>query len=644
MLLPILVALGLGVVIAESYFLVYPRHGYRLPLGFDSSWYVWRARYVASQGIGPLGTSARPGHALLSAILGSVTGRSQLELAVVFPLVLVSVFALALAAFWEGLGNRGTWDWIIPVAVAGALLGTTRLVSENVANLLNLALVIAGFALVARAVAEERLGRLFWGAVVLMVGAGLAHWVFLGVIAGILGVAILLAIPSSIRHHGGGTPVVRTEAGILGSLAIATGGLLLATVAALLKGPLATFEIREDTRRFMPKFREDLRRLVIPLVGPVAGVGAIGWAKGAPDEDGDARTVGRRFSLRLVGAWMLVSLTGIAYGVATRRLPPHRFVALIVAVPLALALSEAALMLRAGADRLFRGRLGRETAARMFGVAAAALGLVILTIPGALGWYHHGPGLWFDEKGLQQAGSAAGYVRSLPAEKPVVFLVDPLGPAGVLSIPLKERTIRVAMPPDRQTDVHVYAGEPRALLAGRRSFVGRDRVDAAALPYWTDVRPLLRAKPPVLILDAFAQDEFATAVNELGAREIGPGVALLQGPSPARTLRQVPLPTPVPGVGGSVLWVAVLLVLLLVAGWGWASVFVPHSPARIRIAVAPAFGAATLMIGSLLTAKSGIRLAGAGGVVTFLTMAAVGLGLAHLLRVRPEEDLVAPQD
>jgi hypothetical protein len=60
--------------------------------------------------------------------------------------------------------------------------------------------------------------------------------------------------------------------------------------------------------------------------------------------------------------------------------------------------------------------------------------------------------------------------------------------------------------------------------------------------------------------------------------------------------------------------------------------------------VAPAFGAATLMIGSLLTAKSGIRLAGAGGVVTFIMMAAVGLGLAHLFRVRPEEDLVTPED
>jgi hypothetical protein len=634
----VLVALGVGVAIVEFYFLVYPRHGYRLPLGFDSSWYVWRARYVGSQGIGPLGTSARAGHAILSAVLGSVTGRAQLELAVLVPLVLVAVFALAVGGFWEGLANRGTWDWVVPVAVAGTLLGTTRLVSENVANLLNLALVVAAFVALARAVTTDDLGRPFVGAVCLLVGAGLAHLLFLGVVAGVLGLALLLALPTSLRLHRQGTPLVRTESGILAALGLATGGVLSAFILGLLNGAFRTFEIREDPRRFIPKLQGDLRRLGAPIVAPVAVVGAARWiADGRGlDSAGERR---RRFSLRLLVAWTVVCVSGVAFGALTRRLPPHRFFALIVAVPFALAVSEAVNLLGAVIGRLARRSSGQAKAARPLRIGGLAVGVGIMAIPGALGWYHHGPGLWLNQKALQQAETAGGYVRTIPAGKPVVFLVSPRGSAGLVSVPLEERTIRVGMPPDRQTDVHVYAGEPDDLLAGRRSLLGRPRIDAATLPYWTDVRPLLPEKPPVLILAALAPKQFGTAVAGLGAMQIAPGVALLQGPQPHEPLRPAPLPRPVPGTGASIVWAATLFGLLLSSGWGWASLFLRGLPARSRAAVAPAFGAAMLMIGGLVVAKAGVRLAGPGGVVTFLLVTAIGIGLARfgLTRVRGGE-------
>ena len=76
-----LIAAALAVAVFAFYFAVYPARHLTLPVGFDTSWYVWRAQYVAVEGVGRLGTSLRPGHALLSSVLGSVTGLNQLELA-----------------------------------------------------------------------------------------------------------------------------------------------------------------------------------------------------------------------------------------------------------------------------------------------------------------------------------------------------------------------------------------------------------------------------------------------------------------------------------------------------------------------------------------------------------------------------------
>src|SRR5205823_12233091 len=104
-------AFVLGAAIFAFYLLVYRIRLFPVPVGFDTSWYVWRARYVGEHGLGPLDTAVRPGHALLSSVLGSVTGRSQLELASLLPLVLVSAFALAVGALVSmGLGAR-RWRW-----------------------------------------------------------------------------------------------------------------------------------------------------------------------------------------------------------------------------------------------------------------------------------------------------------------------------------------------------------------------------------------------------------------------------------------------------------------------------------------------------------------------------------------------------
>src|SRR5262245_30495833 len=76
--------LGIAAILSVAIFLLYlgryPLRHANVPAGFDAPWYVWRAQYVGAKGIGALGTSSRPGHAVLSALLGSVTGLSQLRM------------------------------------------------------------------------------------------------------------------------------------------------------------------------------------------------------------------------------------------------------------------------------------------------------------------------------------------------------------------------------------------------------------------------------------------------------------------------------------------------------------------------------------------------------------------------------------
>ncbi|HEX9312843.1 MAG TPA: hypothetical protein VGA30_08490, partial [Actinomycetota bacterium] len=524
---------GLAEALFLFYFLAYRARRYPMPVGFDASWYVWRARLVGAEGLGVLGTSVRPGHALLASTLSGLTGLSQLRLAVILPLVLVSVFALAVGAFWaagpgDGLDGRlGHGTWIVAVSVAGTLVGASRLVGENVANLLMLALVVAAVAAVTRRIDG---GRGWSGAVVLLVAAGLAHWIFLGVAMAVLGLTAILGMPVSLRRRREGVAWLSTESGVVASAVVVASGVMGVLIAALLKAPFRTFEIKEDPRRYLPKFRTDLARLFLPALLPVALVGG-----GRMAREGHRRKHPELYGfwLRVLVAWTAVSAIGMAYGALTLDLPPHRFLTLLVAVPGAIALTAAV--------GLIAGIIGSH-GGRVMGAAVAGVAVAGLALPGALAWYRHGPGVWIDPGATRQAAIASAYLAHLPAGQPVVFLVDPHGSAGLISVPLKERVIRAALAPEQQTRAHFFAGEPSDLLAGRPSAVRSDRLERALQPYWKDVRTVLRVNPPVIVLNAYAKRQFEESRGRLGATLVGPGVALLRGPMVSQELPAAPLP------------------------------------------------------------------------------------------------------
>jgi len=442
-------ALGVGAVFLGTfllYFLVYRVRHFSLPLGWDTPWYVWRADYVGHVGIGLLDTASRPGHALLSATLTSLTGIPSLRMEVVLPFVLVGMLALVVGALAAaGTGRQEWWRWAAAAAVSGMTVGTTRLVGENVSNLMNLLFVLVGFLLLIRFVADPAAPgwRGFAGALVLLAAAALSHWLFMPVVALFMAAWWLLALPASMRARRAGTPLLRTEAGALPAAGAAAGVATLVLIYPVLGSSFRTREIGELHSRYLPKFREDLDGMSAWAVAAPTAVGGYLVARPAAGERTDAPERGP--FLRMLGGWTLVCLVGMLVAAITLVVPPHRFLGLLVAMPMAVAL--AALVWTVG--RWVARRSGRA-----LGIGAAAVIVGLLTIPTVAWWYGpadtHGPEQWFEQGAFDQARSIETYLDSLPAGQQVVVGVGPRGSSGPISISLKERTVRAALSPQHQ--------------------------------------------------------------------------------------------------------------------------------------------------------------------------------------------------
>ena len=583
------------------YFLIYGVRHFSLPLGFDAPWYVWRTEFVASQGLGPLDTAARPGHELLSADLSSVTGLSGLELHVVLPYVLVGIFALAMGALLLDARTE-RWRWAIGAAVAAGLVGTTRLVGENVANLLNVLLVVAGLTLLIRFI---RFRRGFTGAVLMLIAAGLAHWLFLGVFGVVMAVWFLFALPSSRVRVG---TVWETESGALAAAGGIVGVVMAIVIYGVLGSSLSTFEIHEAKRRYLPKLREDLGALRLAFTGAAIALGGAALFAERRDE-------ARRPFLRMLAAWTAVMAGGTMLAALTKALPPHRFWMLLVAVPFPAAVAAAI---------VWAARWILEHAGKGVAVTFAVVAVVAVAVPAGLAWYGDaGPQQFFDAAAYQQTREAAGYVAQLPSGKQVVFAVKPQGPFGPISTAEKERTIRAGMPPDRQEDVHVYPGSVRNLLAGRFTPVSNAEANGENRTYWRDVRAVLHRHPAILVLSAFSPSPRGFLY------QIAPGVALIQGP------RHVAVPAvghvAVATTETGVLQAILLAALLGIAGLGWTAWFLGREPDPLTlISLAPAVGVGIVLLASLLTAKTGLALGGSAGVATFVVVALAGGALALL--------------
>ncbi len=620
------------------YFLVYRVRHFSLPLGWDTPWYVWRADFVGHVGIGPLDTAARPGHALLSATLTSLTGLSALRLQVVLPFVLVAVLPPAVGALVaEGTGPGEWWRWAAAAAVSGVTIGTTRLVGENVSSLMNVLFVAVAFLLLIRFASA---GRGFTGAVLVALAASLAHWLFMAVFALIAGAWFVLALPGSLRARRAGVAVWRTEAGALAGATAAAAAATAALISPVLGSTFRTREIGESKRRFLPKLGKDFGAMQAWAVLPAAAAGAVPLAHPPAADRGPAEAPAHRGPfLRMLVAWTAVCAAGMVLAWVTLAVPPHRFLGLLVAVPVAVALAAAVWTV---------GRWVARRGGRAFGITAGAVIVAALAVPTVAWWYgpkdYGGPEQWFDQAAFDQSRSIQAYIETLPAARPVVVLVGPLGSSGPISISLKERTVRAGLAPQSQERVFVVPDEPADALAGRFSHAGDRAVNDHNRLFFDLGKDALRSGAPIVVPEALGPKEFRAATKAHGARVVAPGMAVLRGPSAALG-PSGPLHV-VPATEAGTLWAVVLVVLLGVAGLGWTAWFVgPGARPLTLLSLAPSVGAAMLVLGALVTVKLGLHPAGPAGVATFAVAAGGGFVAFAVGRRRwPSSEPVASGD
>jgi len=618
------IAVALTLAIFLLYLLKYPLEHARMPAGFDAAWYVWRARFVAANGVGPFGTAYRPGHAVLSALLGSVSGTGQLQLFVVFSELLPALLALAVGAFGFSALRRDRPSWAITIGLTGAALGATRLVGENIANLLNLTLEVGALAILISAWSRR---RAIAGAVLMLVAAGLSHWLFLAVLESALAVAVLLSWFASRSRSDWKRLAAGSDARSITTVGVATAAALGFLIMVVLRGPLATFEIQLNPLEFAPKLLTDLARLwPLGLLAAIGIVPAVALARA----DGEL-SLERRMGTRLLVSWGISSLVGLLVGLVGFRvtshlsLPPHRFLTLLAALPgVILAGAGVRWLQEQGARRLLR-RFGGPVATGLSACVVVA-SVIFVLLPSVFRWYRY-PVL-MGSVALKQASVAAEYVDGLPPGQAFVVVVDANGPADDYAAPLRERMIRMELSPDRQADLHLFPGYPTDLLARRRTFTGHPLTTQVTLPYWRDVSPLLSAHPPILAIQAMGATEFDQTLA-LGGRQIATGVALLQGPLPNRGFSDDLAPDASVTVI-TVLRGMALMALLWAAGWGWTRLlFGPETAPEVWLALAPTIGMGVLLLGAFTATELGLRMGGAGGPVTYAVVTVVGLAAWH---------------
>jgi hypothetical protein len=619
--LPILSAtltLVLAAGIFLLYFLPYAIRNLSVPIGFDPPWYVMHAQAIGADGLGQGAEAFKPGYPLLSLVLGTMTGHAPLETTTILPLVLVAVMSLAVGGFARlGLGvDRATWA--VVVVTTAAVLGSTDLAGENLAALLTAILAIAALLLLAHG--PER--RTWWGAVGVLLAAGLAHWDFLfAMVDGVVVAAVVLWLRDSRRHGVALGSVVRTVPG-RGLLAAGVATLLtLALVLWVLRAPLVTIELAQDSTQWLHKFLRHLT-LLVPAAGGVFAVAVMDACLPALRlERSPIRLASRRF----LTSWGLLMAVGALAALVTLAAPPSRFLDLLLAFPAGIAVGAAVASAGRKVGARLRWRVGTRVSAAV-GAAVVAAAVAILAVPGLIRWYPYAT--WLRSDALAEAGAADRYLEALGDDRSAVFLLR-YTPEFAQAVAAEERTIRIGLSPAHQERAYFFVGDPVDAMAGRRTPPPDPWSDDVTRPYWAAARRALAGDAPVLVLRSLAPDQFRLA-GTLGGREIAPGVMLLRGPAPPSALPLETVPSAVPALPAALGWGLVLFCALALAGLGWARALLGRGASGgDLIGVAPAFGIGALILAAFVVDRVGLRLGSIGAPVAFVVVTVAGLAIAR---------------
>ncbi|MEX2274116.1 MAG: hypothetical protein WEA10_00920 [Actinomycetota bacterium] len=564
--------------------------GYSFPLGPDAPVYLWWTRIAGAEGISAAGD--RPG---APALLLELTGTTGLPLTAVVAGVEVALGAMigVLSAILARTRGASRPAWLLAGALAGVF--SVHLVAGYLANLI----FVVGF-LGAAVCLASRTRRGSWAAAALLGGTGLAHPYFFLVGAGVLLVTAGLARRDTSRDADDAEPGEerRIVTAVLGAGAIVGAGLLSILWGArppdvetsrdgfLRRAGLGAELASAYRDRFVDRWTRYVQWASLPL----AAIG-IGLARG--------------FVARLLLAWSAVTVVGVLVGLAFAWYPPDRFVTFGFAIPILAGL---------GIARAITGARGRW---RPVVYAAAAVLSVAMVLGASFAWFRNEP--YITEEEVHAAETAGRFLDGLPMPALFSFPVEePDAPAPTFELARAWNVVLASVPADR-----IREPVPSLLPASIHASEEARRV-GRVLEEIADERPLGEQHT----LDAAMRPFIARWPSSTG-RQWEDEVLVVDGPeTPASATPRDPLGRTSPGQ--IALASIVLLLVLGVAGFGWAAASVTSTVTRVSIA--PAFGAAALILTGLVVDRVGIRLD--GPVPAIAAVLAAGSGYAFFLLQR----------
>ena len=606
--------------------------GSLVPLGADTTTYIWRARVVGSLGLAALPGSSpfpfqanganpdRVGLLVLSSVVRSIFGVGAWRLMWVLPAVTAVVVA---GAAWAFARAQREPAWAAPVyAVLAATSASFSITARGYFDNLLAAGMLVAVGAAALLAADRR--PAIWAGILLMTGGFVTHWVFGVYLAAVLvGFAITL-LPESMafrRRDGAAwyaTPSGRVGAMALGSAALG-GGMLLSIPGSQHIG-------RGKHRGFALKLSRQLPVYRLPFLLPAAGAGAALLAFG---RERTARI--RGLLLQLV--WLLPVAAGAVLFARGWDIPMQRLLGF--AFPLAL-------LAAAGFVALCRLALWLPRplpfVAFPVAIAIAIAGMWWSTDNATDGLEGAQP--MMEPKTYAALRTAANYLIQVRADAPVIVVVDGAEHTPSLGMLQSFRRIRAVVPGPLVSRTVVYLGDPEELLAGRKtSRPTQLKFDNVATTYWARIGPYRGPDSIVLVLQPFHQF-YGRVLHRHPEWEIGPGVLLARGPAPTAAVPVGALPSRPPSRDLIATTVGLVL-LLFVCGIGW-SVSLLRVPWVERVAFAPALGAASVTVAGLVIARAGFAMRGAPMVTAAIVAAGGGWAvLGAKVRFARRRDRVA---
>ena len=571
-------------------------HHYPFAVGADMPVYLWWSRVGAAEGISLVGE--RPGTPALIPTVSGALGVGLVAGVAAVQYALMPACGLAAAALARGRGEPPRLAWL-----AGAVLAMAWTTFLGAGYLGNLALVAAFLAAATALTRRTRRGTA--AAAVLLGGGGLAHPEFF------LVAAIVLAVTAawSWRRSRRATDEAATDradagrvlAALAGGSGVVAGGILAALVGpARLAGDTSLDAMLRRTGQWAELRRVYLDRLVD------------NWRRYAPFMTTALAIAGsdraRGFVRRLLVSWALVTAAALPIGVITGLFPPDRILTFAFCLPIL-----------AGFGLVWIGdRVGHRAA---WPIALVLVTLIVL--PAMRDWRAQQTYVSSDE--LTNLTFAGRIAAATPAGTPLVFVADdPNIDTALFRLSHGLNVARAALPPERAGDVYVFLGSAEDLLAGRPTSRGDpvyDRASAdslAALPQGARAVFVVReldGDPDALSTPGLTPWNGVLATNAPipSPLPVGPGELVASDPS---TIARATLR-------------AFLLFALLGGGWaGWAFVERRRDVA-VALAVAPAFGTASLTLIALGLERVGADLNGRGTVGVACAVAG-GVGYALL--------------